>query len=1495
MGKGGKEKAKGEAPLRYNPHDTDDTNQFMMEARKKKDAAAKPPPPPPRPSRASRKARKRVEAFKAKMAKQEERKRLMATLQDKMLRPDETELYHSSSALGRSGKETAKQHLHRLMLEQKAGIAVTEPGRKGLVQEIEVNEDDFEERMAPSSDEEGTESAGGGVAPAAVPAATEAVGVVEEEESEEKRLVRAAKKERRDKKKNFFEKNRGETTYDEGMDEERDEGWMKKQQERIQLWKAAHPTVAASARSDDDDAEDEGVQGPFEEAQFAEGEVDSTAPSANLAGFGFGFGQLAVPKGVVFEKKERVEDEDGDEEMDDEEDDDEDDEDEEMESEAEDEEGDEEESEEQESEDEEEDEEEHEREHDHEHEHEDGCSCCCCGSGDEKGGKPRERVVVVVEDDDGNIIRMYEKKDGDPIGEEEDEEEENHEESKDDGDDEKEEKEKKEETKEEESVSSESEEEKEEEPKKKRRRMPKIVFEESPLSTTAFVDVDRPAEVQAARMSLPIAMEEHTIMEAVHANEVVIICGETGCGKTTQVPQFLYEAGFGNPASDKTPGMIGVTQPRRVAATSMAARVAYELNTEVGREVAYQVRYDSKVDPHRTRIKFMTDGILLREIQSDFALTKYSVLVLDEAHERNINTDILIGLLSRIVPLRNRLAREGKSIRAGEPPVKPLKLVIMSATLRVEDFTNNRTMFPVAPPVIRVAARQYPVTVHFNRKTVIGDYVGEAYAKVCKIHTLLPPGGILVFLTGQREILHLCRRLARRFPQRSAKQESEKDQTKSAQKKGSKDGDGEGETKDDKKKVEGDDEKKEEKEEDGNGNGNGNGNESVSAKMMKGDEEEESKMVQHDEDAEGDESGEEDDDDDDDDDDEFGFGEGDNEGDEEDEDDNQMFDDVYNEDSDDEELKWAADEATGKLKPQKVCPGLCVLPLYSALAPRKQRRVFEPPPPGCRLVVVATNVAETALTIPGITYVVDSGRVKQRRYDAATGLSQFTVEWTSQASADQRAGRAGRTGPGHCYRLYSSAVFNDYFHKFSDPEILMSPVESVVLQLKVMGIDKVATFPFPTPPDRTALTRALRLLRNIGALDPADRITPLGRSIARFPVHPRYAKMLVLAHRCDCLPWMVSIVAALTVRELFAPLFAPSPEDDDTNSGSDKKGDKKGDKKDAKKSTGTSTSSTGRLSAAQCRELWMHPDSDMLAALKAVEACRNALAKGQRVEQFCERYRLHQQSMSEALLLREQLCAILAAPLRALAPPPTPAQQSTLRQIVLSAFIDQVARRVTQAPSSSATSTGGGGATQFPYSATTTEEHVFVHPTSFVSRTCPDYVAFHEIVRSTKHAYMHGVTRVSPGWLFDLGAALAEVGRPVASPPPHYDAATGTVRALTRVAFGPHHWPLPLQDLEHPPGRERTRLFAQFVLDGSVLPALGRFVPHLAATPLALSLAKTRAAQTFVATLARAHVDSRAALLRAFLADPRFLLSAYLALLPASLSPDVTAIWPPVQ
>lgn len=1026
--------------------------------------------------------------------------------------------------------------------------------------------------------------------------------------------------------------------------------------------------------------------------------------------------------------------------------------------------------------------------------------------------------------------------------------------------------------------------------RKKRRKMPKIEFEESPLNGTAYVSVDRPAEVQAARMSLPIAMEEHTIMEAVHANEVTIICGETGCGKTTQVPQFLYEAGFGNPESATTPGMIGVTQPRRVAATSMAARVAYELNTAVGREVAYQVRYDSKVDAQRTRIKFMTDGILLREIQSDFALTKYSVLVLDEAHERNINTDILIGLLSRIVPLRNRLAREGKAIRDGEPPVKPLKLIIMSATLRVEDFTNNRTMFPVAPPVIRVAARQYPVTVHFNRKTVIGDYVGEAYAKVCKIHTLLPPGGILVFLTGQREILHLCRRLARRFPQTT--QNSENGQNKKDKKKkdnkGKKNkdkGEEEGNKKmDEKKKKEEEEEKKEE----------GENEETVSSKMMKDNEEEESKMVHRDEDAEDGESEEdEDDEDEDDEDDEFGFGEGDEEEEEEDID-NQMFDDVYNEDSDDEELKWAADEATGELKPQRVCPGMRVLPLYSALAPARQRRVFEAVPAGCRLVVVATNVAETALTIPGIAYVVDSGRVKQRRYDAATGLSQFTVEWTSQASADQRAGRAGRTGPGHCYRLYSSAVFNDHFSKFSAPEILMSPVESVVLQLKVMGIDKVATFPFPTPPDRAALTAALRLLRNIGALDPADRITPLGRSIARFPVHPRYAKMLVLAHRCDCLPWMVSIVAALTVRELFAPLFSPSDEglgDGDGN------GNGNGNNKN-RNTSGTKTTTTtgsGKLTTLQCRELWMHPDSDLLSALKAVEACRNAVAKGQRVEQFCERYRLHQQSMTEALLLREQLCSILAAPLRALAPPPTPAQQSTLRQIILSAFIDQVARRVPQSPSSSASSTNRGGATQFPYNATTTEEQVFVHPTSFVSRTCPDFVAFHEIVRSTKHAYMHGVTRVSPGWLFDLGAALAAVGKPVASPPPHYDAATGTVRALTRVSFGPHHWALPPQDLEHPPGRERTRLFAQYLLDGAVLPALGRFVPLLPATPLALSLAKTRPAQTLLATLARAHVDSRAALLRAFLADPRFLLGPYLALLPPSVHAEVSSIWPPVQ
>jgi ATP-dependent RNA helicase DHX37/DHR1 len=254
-----------------------------------------------------------------------------------------------------------------------------------------------------------------------------------------------------------------------------------------------------------------------------------------------------------------------------------------------------------------------------------------------------------------------------------------------------------------------------------------------------------------------------------------------------------------------------------------------------------------------------------------------------------------------------------------------------------------------------------------------------------------------------------------------------------------------------------------------------------------------------------------------------------------------------------------------------------VLPLYSMLPTSEQMKIFQPVSDDRRLVVVATNVAETSITIPGIRYVVDAGKVKEKVWEQRTSLSYFQLSWTSKASANQRAGRAGRTGPGHCYRLYSSAVFNDFFPEFAAPEILRTPLESVVLQMQRLGIDRVLSFPFPSPPDRIQLKQAIQHLQYIGALEMIDnkassgvrtkedavpRITKLGKTISYFPVAPRYAKMLVLGKQGGCMPYVVAIVAALSVqdpllREAYLPPEEQDNEDDDANEAADEFSDKK--------------------------------------------------------------------------------------------------------------------------------------------------------------------------------------------------------------------------------------------------------------------------------------------------------------------------------------------------
>lgn len=504
-------------------------------------------------------------------------------------------------------------------------------------------------------------------------------------------------------------------------------------------------------------------------------------------------------------------------------------------------------------------------------------------------------------------------------------------------------------------------------------------------------------------------------MELINENSVVIIAGETGSGKTTQIPQFLYEAGYA------LTQQIGITEPRRVAAISMSQRVAEEMNLD-SNIVSYLIRFEGNVT-EETKIKFMTDGVLLKELQSDFLLSKYSVIILDEAHERSVYTDILIGFLSRIVPLRQK-----KKI--------PLKLVIMSATLRLEDFTENRRLFKIPPPVFKVDVRQFPVTVHFNRRTN-ENYLQEAFSKAVKIHTKLPDGGILIFLTGQQEVKTLVRRLRNAFPLRH------KTKILQLERKTRR-----------KKKV----------------------------KVLPEINLDDYSVFSDNEDL--------------------------------------LSDDDLNDDSDEE--KQAILSANQPL---------WVLPLYSLLPTNKQAEVFKPPPENCRLCIVSTNVAETSLTIPNIKYVIDSGKTKQKLYDKLTGVNSFVITWTSKASADQRAGRAGRLGPGHCYRLYSSAVFNDEFPQFTTPEIKQKPIDDLFLKLKNMKIHKVINFPFPTAPDLQQLKTAEQRLSVLGVLKDG-KVTALGKVVTKFPVLPRFGKMLALSHQFDLLPYTVCLVAALSVQEV---------------------------------------------------------------------------------------------------------------------------------------------------------------------------------------------------------------------------------------------------------------------------------------------------------------------------------------------------------------------------
>ncbi|UZJ56817.1 hypothetical protein CBS101457_006137 [Exobasidium rhododendri] len=871
------------------------------------------------------------------------------------------------------------------------------------------------------------------------------------------------------------------------------------------------------------------------------------------------------------------------------------------------------------------------------------------------------------------------------------------------------------------------------------------------------VHIQRSEEVQEARLKLPVLAEEERIIRTVMENMVTVLCGETGSGKTTQLPQFLYEAGFGT-AGTHNPGMIGITQPRRVAALSMAARVGTELGLPSSK-VSHQIRYDATTSPS-TSIKFMTDGVLLRELAADFLLTKYSAIVIDEAHERSVNTDVLIGVLSRVVKLRAKRWIQGQG--------RPLRMIIMSATLRVEDFVGNTRLFDEKPPLIEIDARQHPVTTHFNRKTV-HDYVEESVKKASKIHARLPPGGILIFMTGQAEITLVCRKLEKRYGRKAVEGKARLRARFKKQEFDDGEDDDENRGEDDRVTVSAKNGDVEAEEVDlsfgGNGNDDGLALDVDDGRTEKEDDDE---ALDTDDEQAGDEQD-------------------------------------YDADLP-EELRDDSDVA------------MHILPLYSLLPSDKQMRVFEAPPPNTRLVIVATNVAETSLTIPGITYVVDCGRSKERKYDVKTGVQSFEVDFISKASANQRAGRAGRTGPGHCYRLYSSNVFEEHFQPFAEAEILRTPVDNLVLMMKSMNIDNVANFPFPTAPNREALRRAERLLLRLGALEvdvakvPKGnyKITDLGRSMSLFPLATRLSKLLVQGHQYDCLPFVIALVAALSVGDPFIKeeslydmrdvVGGDNEEAEEEELAIEAKHITNADELEKEKHKATRSGYFKALNQFAALSGALSDPLRLLSIVGAYEHEGGSLS-------FCQKHYLIPKSMQEIHKLRAQLSSMVQANANAgtdwshlsspkFKSPPSAKQLTVLRQFLTAAFIDQVAIRADLAPESAAriailqesTSTDSRIAKQFQNQLrngakmkSTRDvaylgmgipgEACFIHKASVLfHQSPPDWIIFSEVFRSRRRGdtmevegrnWLKGVTKINANWIHKLGKPLCTFGRTI--------------------------------------------------------------------------------------------------------------------------------------
>ncbi|PKA66118.1 putative pre-mRNA-splicing factor ATP-dependent RNA helicase [Apostasia shenzhenica] len=632
---------------------------------------------------------------------------------------------------------------------------------------------------------------------------------------------------------------------------------------------------------------------------------------------------------------------------------------------------------------------------------------------------------------------------------------------------------------------------------------------------------------------LPIVRFEDEIVEIVERNTVIVIIGETGSGKSTQLSQILHRRGF------TRSGAIAVTQPRRVAAVSVSRRVSQELGVHLGEEVGYAIRFEDRTSA-KTCIKYLTDGVLLRESLSNPVLNQYSVIILDEAHERSLNTDILLGLMKRLIKMRS----------------SNLKVLITSATLDGEKVS----VFFSGCPVLNIPGTLFPVEKLYSTEHP-KSYIESSLRTALDIHIREPPGDILIFMTGQDDIDKMVKKLEERIQN---------------------------------------------------------------------------------------------------------FEEG-------------------------------------------SCMDALVLPLHGSLPPEMQVRVFSPAPSNCRRIIVATNIAETSLTVDGVVYVIDPGYVKQRQYNPSTGMYSLDVVQISRVQADQRAGRAGRTRPGKCYRLYPSSIYQEEFLDATIPEIQRSSLAGTVLYLKSLDLPDIdiLNFDFLDPPSRESLADALRQLYLIDAIGEDGMITNVGRTMSELPLEPSLSRTLIEANQLGCLSQALTVAAMLSAEITLRPVQS----------------------KDTKRKPQTNMLPDGsgwgdHIQLLQIYESWKCVDYD---------------------PDWCTEHNLQVRSMKFSRDVRKQLSQIM----QKMAKGPIDAQSSanqresqeytTLRKALCRGYGNQLAERMLH---------HNGYRTLGIRS-----QLVQVHPSSVLEANedgqLPDYVVYHELI-NTSRPFMRNVCAVDMAWVMPI-------------------------------------------------------------------------------------------------------------------------------------------------